>query len=361
MGPTWALNAGDPRFLRGAGPGFTPASKGTDMDMPLHPPNEACRLAALHELHILDTPPEERFDRITRLARRLFDVPIALVSLVDADRQWFKSREGLEATETPRAVSFCSHAILQDHILVIPDAKLDPRFCDNPLVVGEPRVRFYAGCPLKSPDGYPLGTLCIIDRKSRELSAEDLDALKDLAGAVEQQLTHAHVAMVDELTGLTNRRGLIVIGDYMVGLSKRSKIPVCVLFFDLDGFKSINDVHGHATGDRALLEFSRALVSAFRKSDVVSRLGGDEFCVVMSDALESQAASPLARLDAALSHAGKGQPFKINYSVGSITYDPEQHATIASLLESADRKMYADKRVKLEPVAGHSVSHTPAG
>ncbi|MDP9316286.1 MAG: PAS domain S-box protein, partial [Chloroflexota bacterium] len=145
------------------------------------PSNEAQRLSALRALHILDTPAEERFDRITRLAQRLFDVPIALVSLVDENRQWFKSCQGLDLTETPRSSSFCAHAILGDDILVIPDATQDPRFADNPFVTGHPYIRFYAGCPLEGTDGSKFGSLCIIDQRPRELEPDQYQLLRDLA------------------------------------------------------------------------------------------------------------------------------------------------------------------------------------
>ena len=123
------------------------------------PADEAARLDTLHSLSILDTPPEERFDRLTRLARRLFDVPIALVSLVDDDRQWFKSHAGLDVTQTSRDVSFCAHALLEGNTMVIQDALNDNRFHDNPLVTGTPGIRFYAGRPLTAPNGAPIGTL----------------------------------------------------------------------------------------------------------------------------------------------------------------------------------------------------------
>ncbi len=145
------------------------------------PSNEVQRLSALRALHILDTPAEERFDRITRLAQRLFDVPIALVSLVDENRQWFKSCQGLDLTETPRSSSFCAHAILGDDILVIPDATQDPRFADNPLVTGKPYIRFYAGCLLEGTDGSKFGSLCIIDQRPRVLQPDQYELLRDLA------------------------------------------------------------------------------------------------------------------------------------------------------------------------------------
>lgn len=155
---------------------------------PPKPANEAARLAALKSLQVLDTPAEERFDRITRLAARLLDVPIALISLVDSDRQWFKSKYGLDASETPREVSFCGHAILQDEPLLVPDASLDPRFADNPLVAAEPRIRFYAGHPLEAEDGCKLGTLCLIDTRPRQLSEADRQCLHDLAMLAQQEL-----------------------------------------------------------------------------------------------------------------------------------------------------------------------------
>lgn len=144
------------------------------------PANEQARLETLYSLNILDTPPEERFDRITRTAARYFQAPISTVTLVDQNRQWFKSCIGVDDTENPRTVSFCAHAILSNDILVIPDALIDPRFSDNPLVTDKPYIRFYAGCPLVAPDGSVLGTLCIIDRKPRHMSKDDLDALRDL-------------------------------------------------------------------------------------------------------------------------------------------------------------------------------------
>ncbi|HYM73521.1 MAG TPA: MBL fold metallo-hydrolase, partial [Stellaceae bacterium] len=144
------------------------------------PADEQQRLAALHRLAILDTEREERFDRLTRMASAMFDVPIALVSLVDENRQWFKSACGAGLSESPRETSFCAHAILQRTVMVIPDALLDPRFADNPVVVNDPRVRFYAGCPLVLNDGACVGTLCLIDTRPRRLDEASIRLLRDL-------------------------------------------------------------------------------------------------------------------------------------------------------------------------------------
>lgn len=162
------------------------------------PGDEQERLSALLELRILDTPAEERFDRITRIARHLFGVPIALISLVDARRQWFKSASGLEVRETPREVSFCGHAILGSGALVIEDALRDPRFADNPLVTGAPGVRFYAGFPLRSREGRALGTLCLVDHAPRGFAEADVLRLRDLAAWAETEL-----ARHDEIASLT--------------------------------------------------------------------------------------------------------------------------------------------------------------
>jgi len=151
------------------------------MIKPNNPENEAKRIQNLKSLKILDTPSEERFDRLTRLAKRLFGVPIAVVSIVDEKRQWFKSIIGLEVSETPRDISFCGHAILGDKPFVVNDAQSDIRFKDNPLVLNDPNIRFYAGCPLSLADGTKMGTLCIIDQRPRNISEKDLNDLKDLA------------------------------------------------------------------------------------------------------------------------------------------------------------------------------------
>jgi len=152
------------------------------------PENESARQAELDSLHLLDTPPEERFDRIVRLTRRLFNVPIAYVSLVDNNRQWFKSRIGVEIDSTPREISLCGHAILQDQALVIPDARKDLRFAGNPLVIGEPYVRFYAGQPLRGPHGLKVGTLCIVDKEPRTFTPQDYELLRELTALVEREM-----------------------------------------------------------------------------------------------------------------------------------------------------------------------------
>lgn len=152
------------------------------------PDNETARLDALRALLILDTAPEERFDRIVAFAADEFDMPVVLVSFVDSERQWFKARLGLDACETQRGVSFCAHAILAPQLFVVEDALLDPRFADNPLVTGAPHVRFYAGAPLQAPSGELVGTLCLIDTRPRSLDAIERAILGALRQLVESEL-----------------------------------------------------------------------------------------------------------------------------------------------------------------------------
>lgn len=150
--------------------------------------DESARLADLRKLKLLDTPPEERFDRITRLASRVLDAPIAYIALVDDDRQWFKSKCGLAADQTEREISFCGHAIADRDALIVPDARADERFHDNPLVTGEPHVVFYAGQPLQGQGGHNVGTLCIVDHQPRELSQHQITIFQELAALAQREL-----------------------------------------------------------------------------------------------------------------------------------------------------------------------------
>ncbi len=224
------------------------------MKAPRIPKNEAERLKALEGYRVMDTPPEDAFDDLTKLAARILDVPIALVSLVDADRQWFKSRYGLDAPETPRDVSFCGHVVAEHKLLVVPDAFDDDRFHDNPLVTGDPRVRFYAGFPLTTPDGHVLGTLCAIDHSARQITDEQLETLRILGRQVTDQL---------EL-----RRQVLVSKDYAQLFDNSNVLPAIA---DFNGFfQRINprwtEVLGHS--EEELL--SRPFIEFVHEDDVAS-------------------------------------------------------------------------------------------
>lgn len=316
------------------------------MVKPEIPANEAERLKELRSLGLLDSAGEERFDRITRLAQRLFGVSMVLVSIVDEDRQWFKSRVGLDASETPRDISFCGHAILGDDVLIVPDATKDGRFSDNPFVVGSPDVRFYAGCPIAGPGGSKLGTLCLIDQLPRELSSEELQSLRDLAEMVENEIAASNMAMTDSLTGLGNRRGFEMAASMVLEINRRRLIDSVLLYFDLDEFKSINDTFGHEEGDRALVEFAELLRSVFRLSDVTARLGGDEFAVLLSGTSEFQSAVSRFKRELEARNETGAHPYPLRTSVGVATLPRTSNETLDSLLRHADEAMYLEKRTK---------------
>jgi len=315
------------------------------LQKPSVPPDETVRLLSLHSLRILDSAPEERFDRVTGMAQRLFGVDICLVSLVDSDRQWFKSRQGLDACETPREVSFCGHAILQERAFVVEDAHADERFADNPLVTGDPNVRFYAGYPVHGPDGRRIGTLCLIDKEPRSFSDSEVQTLKDFAALVDDELASAAQINVDELTKIANRRGFQQVARHLLPLCERNNLEVVVLFFDLDGFKALNDKFGHQAGDAALQAFAKLLLKSFRNSDVVARLGGDEFAVMMAGA-RVLADRSLLNMHALAETINADFSQHLGWSVGRVRYDPDLHHGIDDLLRDADAQMYADKTDK---------------
>jgi diguanylate cyclase (GGDEF)-like protein len=316
------------------------------MIKPEVPENETERLHALRTLQILDTPHEERFDRITRMAKRMFGVSVSLVSLVDEDRQWFKSKQGLEATETSRDISFCGHAINQDGLLVITDATKDARFFDNPLVTDAPSIRFYAGCPLTIGEGLKIGTLCLIDQKPRVMDEEDQQLFKDLGALVEQEIKSIQLATLDELTLICNRRGFLSLADHSLKMCRRNRVSMSFVLFDLNKFKAINDQYGHDEGDFVLIKFAQILLSTFRDSDVIGRLGGDEFVVMLTNSDKKNADEILARFEEAIKEANAtmNKPYKIEYSVGSEHFPSDTIKSAKEMIHYADAAMYKHKR-----------------
>jgi diguanylate cyclase (GGDEF)-like protein len=334
------------------------------MIAPEIPADEPARLASLRALNVLDTPPEERFDRITRLARRVFEVPIALVSLVDEDRQWFKSCQGLGAAETPRAVSFCGNAIHAAEPLVVPDALEDPRFRDNPLVTGEPRIRFYAGHPLSDPQGHRLGTLCIIDRRPRQLERQDLEQLRDLAALAERELAHAAMsasqqeliaerdrlqrqALLDPLTRGWNRGGIAEILERECTRAARSGSPLSAAMLDLDHFKRVNDTYGHPAGDQVLIEVAGRARAALRPYDAVGRYGGEEFLLVLPETSVEGARAVCERVRSRISGSPvptDREPLVVTASIGVSGAGAGARPVPRELVAAADAALYAAKR-----------------
>ena len=314
------------------------------MQAPDLPNDETVRLMTLKSLNILDTPSEDRFDRLARLTMKMFNVPVAMVTLVDEERQWMKSCVGMDPQILPRAISFCGHAILGSEVFVIPDMLLDERFADNPLVL-EQNVRFYAGCPIKSSNGSKLGTLCIVDTVPREFTTDECNTLADLAAMVELEIAALELATHDPLTGLLNRRGFTFLAENALNLCIRNKLPACFAFIDLNKFKSINDEFGHQEGDKVLEVFSNFLTESIRDSDIVARNGGDEFVIMFMDTNLEQAQLVLDKINNKLSVHKKELdiPYQIEYSAGLVKFNSEKHNGIEDLLHESDALMYQNK------------------
>ncbi|MBV9539081.1 MAG: sensor domain-containing diguanylate cyclase, partial [Acidisphaera sp.] len=311
-------------------------------------PDEDDRLAALRALEILDTQSSPEFDIFPELARHIFDTPMAAISLVESERQWFKASVGLDVEETTRDISFCAHAILEpDRVLCVQDAAKDPRFADNPLVTGAFGVRFYAGAPIKSPCGQPIGAVCVIDRQPRQASGEALASLQRIAVGVESALRlHASVrhlqneAITDRLTGLRNRAGLDAA--LVAALSDRRRGKVGMLFLDLDGFKAVNDLFGHACGDEILQQVGNRLKRMSRGDDAVCRFGGDEFCLLACGIQDVNDLTGIAQRI----HDSFREPFRVGdqainlrTSIGIAVY-PDDTSNSAELVRLADAALY---------------------
>ncbi|PWE54670.1 sensor domain-containing diguanylate cyclase [Metarhizobium album] len=252
---------------------------------------ETSRADVLRRYAIINTPPEPNFDRITRMAAGIFGFPFCALAFVDGDRFWFKSTQGLQATEMWRDRAFCQETIRRQTVFVVPDALADPQFSNAPVVSAAPHVRFYAGAPLITPSGTCIGSLCVLDTQRQDgLSADRQFILTDLAATVVELLEArarqialvattqeiAYLATHDPLTGLPNRRHLTDL----VGTMKAGE-AIAALYLDLDGFKSVNDRFGHAIGDALLQQVAARLRQVLPPDATAARLGGDEFAVIL--------------------------------------------------------------------------------
>jgi len=326
------------------------------MIKPAIPSDETRRLQTLRDLRLLDTPPEERFDRVTRLARQLFSTQIALVSLVDADRQWFKSRQGLDAEETHRDISFCGHAILDDKIMVVNDAESDVRFCDNPLVCGDPRIRFYAGYPLAAPDGSRVGTLCVIDENPKDVSDEQMQLLRELGRMVEEELHAANDATIDPVTGLSNRNGLLVVADHLLSLSKRENQPATLMTFYLPHLHSLEETQGRYAGDTAAVELAHILQASFRESDVVARHSIDTFIALLANTDLEASDTVRSRFEMLLGEHNRdsSRHHKMIVDVQAIAYEKDRHDTAEALIRDGEIRIVEAFEERAAEIAAYS-------
>lgn len=330
---------------------------------------EQRRQALLLELDVLDTLPEAAYDDVVSIAAAICGAPIALISLLDPERQWFKARVGLEAPETPRSIAFCHHAVNEPNdLMVVRDTLNDSRFAGNPLVLGEPGIRFYAGAPLMFEEGTAIGTLCVIDRVPRDLTDVQRAALTALSRQVvallqlrrrnteldetrkrllltQQELERACArlaqdAATDALTGLVNRRALdATLVDYARGEFGRDG-DIAVAMLDIDHFKQINDTLGHAAGDEVLRTLGKIVRQSLRGIDLACRYGGEEFLLLMHDTTLAAARTVLERIRLRISSLSGLAPFTVSIGLvaGRIERDP-----VATLIVRADEALYRAK------------------
>ncbi|NMN05439.1 sensor domain-containing diguanylate cyclase [Novosphingobium sp. SG919] len=309
--------------------------------------DEPGRIAALHRLDILDTEAESAFEDVVALVRAALHVPIAAVSLIDADRQWFKARVGLDVSETPRSVSFCSHAIEDTEPFLIADALEDVRFANNALVNGPPNVRSYAGIPIRTAEGYNVGALCAIDHRPRQFTPTEVAMLCNLARIVEKELELRRIADRDALTGCLTRRAFAERAVVEIDRFHRYGRPCSLVMADIDHFKAVNDTHGHIAGDCVLREVAQLVMQLKRDGDVLGRLGGEEFAVLLPETSAGAARAAVDRFRRTLEQHTMtlpgGERLRVTASFGIA----ELSGGITMLdewLAAADQAMYAAKR-----------------
>jgi diguanylate cyclase (GGDEF)-like protein len=317
------------------------------------PADEPERMARLRSFEILDTPPEIEFDALTRVVAHAFDMPVAVIALMDSNRLWFKSKVGLEVPELDRKIAFCAHAIMSPNTpLVIEDLKADQRFDINPLVSNSPHLRFYAGAPLVDDSGHALGTIAVIDTRPRTFNDTQKQILMDCSRLVmtalqgrRRALVLERLAMTDYLTGLPNRAQFDQVLTTEMSHAMRSGKTFSLLCLDLDGFKAVNDEFGHAAGDEVLCEVAQRMLRQVRQSDTLARLGGDEFAIITRDNDGESVAVLAQRLMDAISQPirlSSGGAVTLGISVGIAPYTSDV-TSAHLLLARADKALYSIK------------------
>ena len=268
------------------------------------PTDEEDRLRELDRLGVLGSNSDIHMERLVELASLTFAVPMAAISLVTSDRQWFLAQRGLAVKETPREVAFCAHAIMADRVMVVPNALEDERFRANPLVLHEPQIRFYAGAPLRGENGHNLGTLCVIDSRPMEPKPEQLRQLKLLSDLVIRELELRQQISLCPVTNLPIRQRFLRIAEHEFKKAREEQKDLSLLLFDIDNFRAINHRWGHHAGDNVLADLCKMVRQFLGEKDLAGWLGDGEFALLLVEA-STESALQLAE---ALRHAVTTMP-----------------------------------------------------
>lgn len=315
--------------------------------------SEDRRLQIVQQYAILDTLAEKSYDDITLLASMICDAPMSTISIVDEERSWYKSKLGVESCQTDRDSSFCGQAVLNPtEPFIINDAIQDNRFINNQLVVDHPHIRFYAGVPLLSPDGYAIGTLCVLDKKPRSLSPERLKALEALSRMVISQMELDRLTKMLEfhcstcsLTGIPNRYAFDSKLALELEQAKKDSSPLSLLLIDVDCFKNYNDQFGHISGDDVLRQVAEVMSGVMRMQDFLGRFGGEEFAAILPNTDANQAIAIAERIRASV-EKHKWLNKNITVSIGvSCSNDVIDFSLIKNkeFIDIADKSLYKAK------------------
>jgi diguanylate cyclase (GGDEF)-like protein len=321
------------------------------------------KLAQLAESTFFCTPIEERFERITRLARRALNVPVAAITFLNEDKQWFKSVAGWAITELPNSQSLCPITLATGKLTIFEDTHRESSVRQHPLVATGPRFRFYAGVPITDENEELCGTFCVFDQKPRQMSAADRATLMDLAAIAQREIAGERMksihstltaklgiarreSMMDPLTRLWNRRGATVLLKAGLDAVKQHQSTIGIAILDLDNFKHINDTYGHQVGDEVLRKSALRLIQSVRSDDAVCRIGGDEFLLIMKDCDSAAARTTTERIRRHIVEtpiATRQGEITISTSVGFAIRCGTEDETVEDLIERADQALMKSK------------------
>lgn len=308
--------------------------------------DEEGRILALERYDILDAPEEASFENVMNLVQMVLKVPMCAISLVDRNRLCFKAQRGLGVDEVPRRNTLCDIAISQTTPLAVEDVFTDLRFADCALSLAQPRVRSYLGIPLRSPEGYNIGTLCVMDTVPRLFAETDYAVLNNFAKVIMNDLELRQAASKDHLTGTLSRRAWIEKSELEVERAARYKRPISLAVLDIDRFKYVNDTFGHPAGDRVIKYIAALCKKMIRKSDYCGRLGGEEFAIMMPETGLADAYTVTERIRAsfekALIDVGAANPLSCTISVG-VTERARHELELAPFVRRADEALYQAK------------------